>query len=65
MRSATEVTKPQLQAAMRLLKDAYRLAQDAQQPLAADTKATTRLERILERIDTEVEWLERLLASMP
>ena len=59
------VTKPQLQAALHLLKDAYRAVQDAQQPLGADTKATTRLERILERIDTEVEWLDRLLASMP
>jgi hypothetical protein len=58
------VTKPQLQAALRLLKDAYRLVQDAQQPLAADNKAVTRLERILERIDTEVEWLERLLANL-
>jgi hypothetical protein len=55
------ITKPQLCAALRLLKDAYRTVQDAQQPLAADTAATTRLEVILERIDTEVEWLDRLL----
>jgi hypothetical protein len=59
------VTKPQLQAALRLLKDAYRLVQDAQQPLAADNKATTRLERILERLEVEVDRLDRLLGSMP
>jgi hypothetical protein len=59
------VTKPQLQAALRLLKDAYRLVQDAQQPLAADNKAVTRLERILEQLEVEVDRLDRLLGSMP
>jgi hypothetical protein len=54
----------QLCAALRLLKDAYRTVQDAQQPLATDNKAVTRLERILERIESEVDWLDRLLESM-
>jgi hypothetical protein len=55
--------KAQLLLSKRLLKEASKLVQDARRALAADRHAEGRLADILDAIDAEIEWIDRLLGA--
>jgi hypothetical protein len=59
--SMPTLSKAQLLLSKRLLKEALKLVQDARRALAADTLAEERFADILNAIDAEIEWIDRLL----
>jgi hypothetical protein len=53
--------KAQLVLSKRLLKEASKLVQDARRALTAETQVEERLADILDAIDAELEWIDRLI----